>query len=187
MWNGIEIDWFYPFQKCLEIDWLTCTAIKNYKWQSTRGGNKIDSCTNRFASARNPEKTKIRLACLLVSCMWNVFGIRFAIRKNRKHLSSFSDSQHQLLRLHSDSAADVNRNQFPSIHRVLNGKEEESTSNFLRHHVIKVCKLSELFKYLFILSAINAHLSNVFIENIFEFNWTTHFCPVDLFSFLSDC
>jgi hypothetical protein len=51
---------------------------------------------------------------------------------------------------------------------VLNGKAEESTSNFLRHHVIKVCKLSELFKYLFILSVIN-----VFIENIFEFNSTT--------------
>jgi hypothetical protein len=70
---------------------------------------------------------------------------------------------------------------------VLNGKAEESTSNFLRHHVIKVCKLSELFKCLFILSVINAHLILMSLLKIYLNSTEPDFCPVDLFSFLSDC
>ena len=94
------------------------------------------------------KKTKIRLAFYWcpVERVWHPP----CNPQNRKYLSSFPYSQHQLFRLHSDSAADVNRNHFPSSSTVLNGKEEESIQFPSSSRYITVCKLSELFKYLFI-------------------------------------
>ena len=136
----------YP-ETCTKMswdDWFTFTAIKNYKWQLKRA--EIRS-TVGLTGSHPPgiqKKTNIRLAfCWCpVERVWHP--------QNRKYLSSFSDSQHQFFRLHSDGAADVNRNHFPSSSTVLNGKEEESIQFPSSSRYITVCKLSELFKYLFI-------------------------------------
>ena len=112
-------------------------------------GNKIDSWTNRFASARNTEK-KQRSVSPFTGVLWNAFGIRLAIRKTGNishhfHIPSisYSDCIPTALRMSTEIT-------FHRSSTVLNGKEEESIQFPSSSRYITVCKLSELFKYLFI-------------------------------------
>ena len=139
----------YP-ETCTKMswdDWFTCTAIKNYKWQLKRA--EIRS-TVGLTGSHPPgiqKKTNIRLAfCWCpVERVWHP--------KNRKYLSSFSDSQHQLFRLHSDGAADVNRNHFPSIQHCVKRQRGRIQP---KNQIIRVIQIQYLFitkfiYYLFIM------------------------------------
>jgi hypothetical protein len=72
---------FIPFKNVLRL--IDSLVRQSRTISDNQHGAEIRS-TVALTGSHPPgiqKKTKIRLACLLVSCMWNVFGIRLAIRK----------------------------------------------------------------------------------------------------------